>query len=91
MKENSKYKEELEKEIRKRWEKMNVTRNGKVKKFKENELKGVYTLRGKNRELAIRKGLPVHYDKCALLATSIFKLSHWRNDVTVASYMLYAD
>ena len=91
MKEDPKYDEKLEKEIRKRWENMNVARNGKVKKFKENELKGVYTLRGKNRELAIEKGLPLHYDKCALLATSIFKLSHWRNDVTVASYMLYAN
>lgn len=88
MKENPKYEEKLEMEIRKRWEKMNLTKKGKVKKFKENELRGVYTLRGKNRELATRKGLPVHYDKCALLATSIFKLSHWRNDVTVASYML---
>lgn len=85
---DSKYAEKLEIEIRKRWEKMNLTRNGKTKRFKENELKGVYTLRGKNRELAVRKGLPLHYDKCALLATSIFKLSHWRNDVTIASYML---
>ena len=91
MKENPKYKEKLEKEIRARWEKMNLGKKGKAKKFKENELKGIYTLRGKSRELAIRKGLPLHYDKCALLATSIFKLSHWRNDVTVASYMLYAD
>ena len=29
-----------------------------------------------------------YYHKLALLATSIFNLSHWRNDVTVASYLL---
>ena len=41
-----------------------------------------------SRSLAAKKGMPVSYDKLALLATSIFKLSHWRNDVTVASYLL---
>ena len=82
------YAAKLEKEIRARWEKMNLTKSGKPKKFKEIELKGIYTLRGKNRKLAIEKDLPIHYDKLALLATSIFKLSHWRNDVTIASYIL---
>ena len=88
MKEDPKYAEKLEREIRKRWETMNLTKRGKQKKFKENEITGTYFLRGKNRELAVKKGLPLHYDKCALLATSILKLSHWRNDVTIASYML---
>ena len=88
IKENSGYAEQLEKEVRARWEKMNLTRKGTPKKFKEIEIKGIYTLRGKNRELALKKGLPLNYDKLALLATSIFKLSHWRNDVTIASYML---
>ena len=88
IKENPAYAEQLEKEIRDRWSKMNLTKKSKPKKFKEVELRGVYTLRGKNRELAHQKGFPVHYDKLALLATSIFKLSHWRNDVTVSSYLL---
>ena len=88
IKSDPRYAEQLEKEIRARWEKMNLNRKGQSKKFKEVEIKGIYTLRGKNRELALKKGLPIHYDKLALLATSIFKLSHWRNDVTVASYML---
>lgn len=86
--EDSSYAEQLEKEIRDRWTKMNLTKKSKPKKIKEVELQGTYTLRGKNRELALQKGLPVHYNKVALLATSIFKLSHWRNDVTIASYML---
>ena len=88
IKSDPQYAEQLEKEVRARWEKMNLTRKGTPKKFKDAEIKGVYVLRGKNRELAIKKGFPICYDKLALLATSIFKLSHWRNDVTVASYML---
>lgn len=78
----------LEQEIKARWIEMNKTKAGKVKKFLDTELQGIYTLRGKNRELAVAKGLRLHYDKRALLATSIFKLSHWRNDVTIASYLL---
>jgi hypothetical protein len=78
----------LEKEIRARWQTMNLNRKGKAKKFKEVEFRGIYVLRGKNRRLAKEKGLPLYYDKRALLATSIFKLSHWRNDVTIASYFL---
>ena len=86
--ENPQYAVKLEEEIRLRWQTMNLTKKGKSKKFKEVELRGVYSLRGKNRKLAIEKGLPVYYNKLALLATSIFKLSHWRNDVTVGSYLL---
>ena len=86
--EDSTYAEQLENEIRARWTKMNLNKKGKAKKFKEIEFQGIYSLRGKNRALALRKGLSISYDKRALLATSIFKLSHWRNDVTIASYML---
>ena len=86
--EDSTYAEQLENEIRARWTKMNLNKKGKAKKFKEIEFQGIYSLRGKNRALALRKELPIHYSKVALLATSIFKLSHWRNDVTIASYML---
>lgn len=49
---------------------------------------GRYCLRGGNRRLAIKHGLPVDYDRLALLAVSVFHLSHWRLDVTVCNYML---
>lgn len=88
MKEDPMYRQQLEQEIRNRWRVMNLKQNGQPKPFLLEECFGTYTLRGKNRVLASKKGLPIHYDKTALLATSIFKLSHWRNDVTVASYML---
>lgn len=88
MKEDPFYRKQLETEIKMRWNTMNMSKNGNPKPFLPTECLGTYTLRGKNRVLAQKKGLHLHYDKTALLATSIFKLSHWRNDVTVASYML---
>lgn len=48
---------------------------------------GCWVLRGKNREKAKLLGNDGRYLKLAVLATSIFKLSHWRNDVTIASYL----
>ena len=83
------YREQLIKEIHARWTTMNYQKNGKAKPFNSRECFGVYILRGKNRKLAIEKGLPLCYDKTALISASIFKLSHWRNDVSIASYMLY--
>lgn len=88
MKEDPSYRQKLVEEIKLRWATMNLNKNGNPKLFLLEECFGTYTLRGKNRALAQKKGLNLHYDKTALLATSIFKLSHWRNDVTIASYML---
>ena len=47
-----------------------------------------YMLRGDNRQRALNEGRPVQYNRLALLATSVFELSHWRVDVTVTNYML---
>lgn len=47
-----------------------------------------YLLRGDNRLRALEIKRPVKYDRLALLATSVFELSHWRTDVTVTNYML---
>ena len=88
IKENPAYRTQLEQEIKLRWYTTNKKKNGKIKPFRPEELYGIYTVRGKNRQLAIQKGLPLSYDKAALFATSLFKLSHFRNDVTIASYML---
>ncbi|MEG2200131.1 MAG: hypothetical protein RRY25_07600, partial [Anaerovorax sp.] len=51
-------------------------------------VQGQYHLRGKNRELAVEAGFPVAYDRLALMAVSVFHLSHWRADVTVDNYIL---
>ena len=49
---------------------------------------GLYRLRGENLLRAKRSGRPVVYDRVALMATSVFHLAHWRNDVTARNYML---
>lgn len=49
---------------------------------------GKYILRGGNYDRAMCNGCPVEYDRLALMATSVFHLSHWRLNVTVINYML---
>lgn len=85
---NPDYALQMEKEIRARWEKYNVDkRTGKPKKFNPERYRGYYVLRGKNRELASKNGMPGKYHKLCLLYTSIMKLSHWRCSVAVNSYI----
>lgn len=85
------YREQLMSEIRHTWEKDDEARkeNGyKAKRWSDMKVTGQYILRGNNRKLAKKHGLPVEYDRLALLAVSVFHLSHWRHDVTVANYLL---
>lgn len=51
---------------------------------------GTFKLRSHNRKLAQVHGLPVQYDRLALLVVSIFHLSHWWHDSTVTNYLLAA-
>ncbi len=85
------YREQLITEIRHTWEHDDDTRkeNGyRAKRWSDMKVTGNYVLRGNNRKLAQKHGLPLQYDRLALLAVSIFHLSHWRHDVTVANYLL---
>lgn len=85
------YREQLIAEIRHTWEHDDEARkeNGyRAKRWSDMKVTGNYTLRGNNRKLAKKHGLPLQYDRLALLAVSIFHLSHWRHDVTVANYLL---
>jgi hypothetical protein len=82
MKSEPAYRYQLHNEIQSRWSKYNK------RSFDPLEAQGYYHVRGKNRELAIRNGLPTKYDRLALLATSIFHLSHWRNNVAANNYLL---
>lgn len=86
------YAEKLADEIRLRW-KLYCTKklpDGTIvhKPFDEKLISGTYKVRGKNKELAIKYGLPTEYNNLALAAVSIFHLAHWRNNVTVQSYLL---
>lgn len=47
-----------------------------------------YELRGENRRKAEELGLPVTYNRLALMAVSVMNLSHWRLDVTVVNYLI---
>lgn len=85
------YREQLIAEIKHTWEQDDLNRidNGyRPKRWKDCKVNGNYVLRGHNRELAIKCGLPVSYDRLALLAVSVYHLAHWRHDVTVANYLL---
>ena len=85
------YREQLIAEIRHVWEQDDLARmdNGyRAKRWNDMKITGNYILRGNNRKLAQKHGLPLQYDRLALLAVSIFHLSHWRHDVTVANYLL---
>lgn len=88
IKENPEYAKQLEREILERWNEYNINpKTGKPKLFDRSQITGYWVLRGKNREKAKLLGNDGRYLKLAVLATSIFKLSHWRNDVTIASYL----
>lgn len=80
------FRSELEEKVRNRW-KENLNKNGQPKVLKESEINGYYYLRGKNKEFAKQNGLPLKYDKLAVLWVSITVLAHWRNDVTIHSYL----
>ena len=85
------YRAQLISEIRHVWEQDDEARksNGyRAKRWSDMKVTGNYILRGNNRKLAKKHGLPVAYDRLALLAVSVFHLSHWRHDVTVANYLL---
>lgn len=85
------YRAQLINEIRHVWEHDDEARkeNGyKAKRWSDMKVTGNYILRGNNRKLAKKHGLPLQYDRLSLLAVSIFHLSHWRHDVTVANYLL---
>lgn len=85
------YREQLISEIKHTWEEDDETRmeNGyRPKRWQDCKVNGNYVLRGHNRKLAMKCGLPVSYDRLALLAVSVHHLAHWRHDVTVANYLL---
>ena len=74
---------QLIQELQARWEHHN-----NKKRWNPRLIEGYYYLRGANRKLAQEHGLPTQYDKLAVMAVSVFMLSHWRTDVTICDYLL---
>ncbi len=83
------YAKQLEEEIIKRWNLYNLDKKtGRTKYFYTKQIEGYYYVRGDLRKLALEKGYPTKYDRLAVMATSIFKLSHYRLNVAVENYLL---
>ena len=82
------YERKLAGEIIRRWNAYNLGEDGKPKHFDCRNISGIYRVRGENKKLAIRKGLLTEYNRLALMAVSVFHLSHWRLDVTVSNFLL---
>lgn len=83
------YRTKLENELRERCKKYHIDKKtSRPVEFDERLARGQYKLRGKNREFAAAHSLTLEYDRLAVMAVSVFGLSHWRLDVTVVSYLL---
>ena len=82
------YRKQLMSELKSRYNKACPGRDADKWLMKEIGVGTPYVLRGKNKQRALDMGKPVTYDRIALLATSVFFLSHWRLDVTISNYML---
>lgn len=82
------YERKLAGEIIRRWNAYNLGENGKPKHFDCRNISGIYRVRGENKKLALKKGLLTEYNRLAVMAVSVFHLSHWRLDVTVSNYLL---
>lgn len=76
------YRAQLTEEVRRRWVRLCS------KRWDPKRVEGNYCIRGNSRRLALAHGLPVKYDRLAVMAVSVFHLSHWRCDVTVGNYLL---
>ncbi len=93
------YRKQLQTEIKDYWRSMHQYGHGH-EKFKDTIEKAYekfaatvdntkeYLLRGATREVAEAHGQGNVFDRTALLAVSVFHLSHWRIDTTVAHYIV---
>ena len=82
------YRDQLKQELIKRYDAFNNPNRKGAKAHRDHYLRELnnpnpYILRGANRELAEANRRPIKYDRTALLAVSVFHLSHWRIDVTI--------
>lgn len=78
------YRKALYKEIADQWHRNNHKHRGELEPL--SFFHNPYRLRGKNRELAKKQGLPMELDRLVLRAVSVLHLAHWRDKVTIQSY-----
>ena len=87
------YREKLIRELEDRWDKMHPQNrpkaDAKARKGFQDDIHGTtYVCRGDNARLLRKAGRSVVLDKLAVMAVSVFHLSHWRADVTVKNYLI---
>ena len=87
------YRQQLRAELVARYEAMHP--KGKPKAdaaaraaFTKNLSDPVYICRGENARLLRDQRRPVSFNRLAVMAVSVFHLSHWRPDVTVKNYLV---
>ena len=83
------YSEKLKEKLLERYKEFHINVSPRsLKRFMDemNNSKPIKT-RGDNRQRCIEKGYPTEYNRLAVLAVSVFHLSHWRNDVTITNYL----
>ena len=94
LREDPSYKAQLQRELVARYDAMHPHGHRNDETTRERFLRevygygGVYTCRGENARELKRQGRDVSFDRLALMACSVFFLSHWRADVTVKHYMV---
>lgn len=85
------YRAILLEEIKRTWDaddSERVEKGWQKKRWRQDQVEGEYKLRGETKRLAEQHGLPIAYDRLAVMAVSIYHLAHWRLDVTVDNYLI---
>lgn len=87
------YRDQLRQELIDRYDRYNNPARKNAEKHRERFMRDItnekpYLLRGSNKEVALANDRPIQLDRLAIMAVSVFHLSHWRADVTVTSYLL---
>lgn len=88
LKNEPEYKYELRKELAARYKEFHRPGDSNKKFLRDIMNEEPYKLRGNNYQKAIEQGKETEYNRLALMAVSVFHLSHWRLDVTVTNYMI---
>ena len=82
------YKYELRKELAARYREFQRPGDSNKRFLHDIMNEQPYKLRGENRQKAIEQGKGKEFNRLALMAISVFCLSHWRLDVTVTNYLI---
>lgn len=81
------YASELRKEVVRRWHEAHPKENLPRDLYYQLTRSTPYKLRGRIKEQAIEHDRPTEFNRLAVIATSVFSLSHWRSNVAIKHYL----